>query len=506
MHDVEFDHLHVTPEQAESLSETIWRADNVRLTTIGVDIGSSTSHFMISRVHLQRPAGGLSSRFVVVGREELRRSPIMLTPYRPDSTIDVDRLRAFIRRGYATARMTPEDIDSGAVILTGEALKRRNARAIAELFAAQSGRFVCAAAGHRLECALAAQGSGAVALSRRHGNVVMNIDIGGGTTKFALVQAGEILATAAVAVGGRLVVLDAQHRIVRLEEPAMRLGAHLRCELALGQPMADGDRRALVRAMREIMVELARQGPPSGVAAELMVTEPLPRSPSPDAVTFSGGIAEFLFGRERGDFQDLGPALGRSLGHALADGALPAAVWDPGQGIRATVIGASQFTVQVSGNTILVSDPKVLPVTNLPVLFCDFALGDGPIDTRDVARRVREVLVRHDLDDRERMVALAFRWAGPPRHDRLHALVQGLAWALPKTVRPGGCLVLLADGDVGKTLGRIVRDEVAPGGEVISVDGLKLRDFDYVDIGEMIEPTGVVPVIIKTLLFPAGPG
>ncbi len=395
MHEVEFDHVHVTPEQAKSLGETIWRADNVELTTIGVDIGSSTSHFMISRVHMQRGATGLSSRFVVVGREEIWRSPIMLTPYRPDSTIDVDALDAFLRRGYGAAGMSPKDIDSGAVILTGEALKRRNARALADLFAAESGKFVCASAGHHLESARAAQGSGAVALSRRHGKVILNVDIGGGTTTYALVENGEILATAAVAVGGRLMVLDAEGRILRLEAPAARLAAALGTELKAGDALADDARSALVRGMRDIVLGLARQEPPTAAAAELMLTEPLPPAPRPEAVTFSGGVADFLFAREAGDFGDLGPALAHSLSHGLAEGLLPAEVWDPGQGIRATAIGASQFTVQVSGNTILVTDPAVLPITNLPVVFCDLGLGEWPVDKYAVAGCSRVSLVRH---------------------------------------------------------------------------------------------------------------
>lgn len=504
-HDVEFAHVHTTPEQAKSLSDTIWRADNVEMTTVGVDIGSSTSHFMISRVHLQRAATGLSSRFVVVGREEIWRSSVMLTPYRADFTIDAAALGIFIRQGYAAAGITREQIDSGAVILTGEALKRRNARAIADLFAADAGKFVCASAGHHLECALAAQGSGAVALSRQHDNVILNVDIGGGTTKFALVRSGEILATAAVAVGGRLVVCDDQDRIIRLEDSAARLAGHLDFGLQPGEMLGTEPRRSLVRAMAGIIMDLARQQPPAGIAAELMVTEALPVTPRPDAVTFSGGVAEYLFGREKEQFDDLGPALAHVVGHALSDDRAPAEIWDPGQGIRATVAGASQFTVQVSGNTIIVTDDGVLPLANAPVVYCDFAL-DRPIDRQSVAHTVRGALDRHDLTDGEDRIALAFRWAGEPSHARLHAVADGIVEALPRTSGAGGCLVLLTEGDVGMTLGRIVYEEIKPGGAVISVDGLTLRDFDYVDIGEKIEPTGVVPVVIKSLLFPAGAG
>lgn len=502
MHDVEFAHVHTTPEQAESLSETIWRADNVEMTTVGIDIGSSTSHFMISRVHLQRVATGLSSRFVVVGRDEIWRSPVMLTPYNADYTIDAPALDLFIRGGYRDAGITPEVIDSGAVILTGEALKRRNARAIADLFAADAGKFVCASAGHHMESALAAQGSGTVALSRQHDNILLNIDIGGGTTKFALVRGGTIIATSAVAVGGRLVVRDRDQRIIRLEEPGRRLARHLNLDLALGSTLDADARRALARAMTDIIIGHARQEPPTGIAAELMVTEILPASPKPDAVTFSGGVAEFLFGRESGDFGDLGAALAHVLGHALADGRAPAEIWDPGQGIRATVVGASQFTVQVSGNTILVTDPGVLPASNLPVVFCEFPPA-GDVDAAVVAGTVRQGLVRHDLADGERMLALAFRWQGDPSHARLHAVARGIADALPRTAGPDGCLVLLSEGDIGQTLGRIMHDEIAPGGAVISVDGLTLKDFDYVDIGRTMEPAGVVPVVIKSLLFAA---
>ncbi|MGH6948062.1 MAG: ethanolamine ammonia-lyase reactivating factor EutA [Kiloniellales bacterium] len=504
MHDVEFAHVHVTPEQAAGLSETIWRADNVELTTVGIDIGSSTSHFMISRVHLQRAATGFSSRFVVVSRQEVWRSPILLTPYRSDYTIDAEALDRFLKEGFEAAGMAPDKIDSGAVILTGEALKRRNARAIAELFAADAGRFVCASAGHHLECILAAQGSGAVALSRTRAKVLLNVDIGGGTTKFALIERGEIVSTAAVAVGGRLLVCDGESRVRRLEEPAERLAKSLGLSLALGEPLEPEARRQLIRAMRDIIVALVRQDPAVGIASDLLATEPPRAGPRPEAVTFSGGVAEFLFGREKGDYGDLGPGLAHSLGHALADGALGIEVWDPGQGIRATVVGASQFTVQVSGNTILITDPARLPVNNLPVLLCRFALEAEEIVPEAIAETVKAALARHDLADGEAAVALAFRWSGTPSHGRLAALAHGLVAALPRTAGAGGTLVLLIDGDVGLTLGRILSEELKPGCDVISIDGLKLGDLDYVDIGTRIPGSGVVPVVIKSLLFPTG--
>jgi ethanolamine utilization protein EutA len=143
-HDPDFDHGHVSAEEQQAIAEVIWNADNVELTTVGIDVGSSTSHLMFARVHLQRLTTALSSRFVVVGREVLWRSPILLTPYLPDNTIDVGQLAKFFDAAFKEANLTREQIDSGAVILTGEALKRNNAEAITHLFAAESGKFVCA--------------------------------------------------------------------------------------------------------------------------------------------------------------------------------------------------------------------------------------------------------------------------------------------------------------------------------------------------------------------------
>jgi ethanolamine utilization protein EutA len=243
----------------------------------------------------------------------------------------------------------------------------------------------------------------------------------------------------------------------------------------------------------------------AGEAAGLMLTERLAASPKPEIVTFSGGVSEYLFGREKLEFRDLGPFLARALRHRLAHHGVAAQVWDPGQGLRATVVGASQFTVQVSGNTIHISNAKCLPISNLPVVSCRLMLDAESVDAAEVERTVKAAFQRHDLRAGKAPAAVAFRWSGTPSHARLHAVAQGVARAFgkPNVNMP---FVLLVDGDVGRSLGRILSDEVAPGADVISIDGMQLRDFDFVDIGTRMEPAGVVPVIIKSLLFPAATG
>ena len=504
MHDLEFEHVHVdNADETRRARELIWAADNVELTTVGIDIGSSTSHLMFARVHLHRLSTALSSRFVVVERKILWQSPILLTPYADAVTIDAQTLAAFIARCYADAGIARAAVDTGAVILTGEALKRRNARAIAELFAQDGGKFVCASAGHHMECQMAAHGSGAVKLSARHGTAILNVDIGGGTTKLALVRAGAIAATVAIAVGGRLMVEEPGRGLTRIDGPAWEIARDLGIALAPGKLLAPDERRRLAARMAGLVVAMMRREPPDALAARLLVTDPWPDAFCDvpiDAVTFSGGVAEYLYGRERGRFDDLGFDLAHALRHALADHRIGATVWDPGQGIRATVIGAAQFSVQLSGNTIAVSDPARLPLNNLPVLACAFDLG-ADVDPEAVAAAVGNALARADAHDGDGPVALAFPWTGDPLHRRLHAVASGICAALPRTLGARLPLVLLIDGDVGLSLGRIIQHEIAPGADVIAVDGVQLKQFDYVDIGRVIEVTNVVPVIIKSLLF-----
>src|SRR4029077_16347577 len=170
-----------------------------------------------------RETQALSSRFVVTSREVLWRSPIALTPFLADGAIDVQELGRFIHGAYHQAGLARADIDSGAVILTGEAIKRKNAKAIDELFAEEAGKFVCATAGHKLECTLAAHGSGAVRLSRKRSQCLLHVDMGGGTTKLALIENGKIVGVGAFAVGGRLLAQDASGAWTRIDDPA-RLG------------------------------------------------------------------------------------------------------------------------------------------------------------------------------------------------------------------------------------------------------------------------------------------
>ena len=499
MHETDFLHEHaMTEAERAAIAQTIWAQENVEFKTVGIDIGSSTSHLLFAKVSLQRQSQGLSSRFVVIGREIVWRSPILLTPFLPDGTIDAQALGAFIARCYADAGFAQSDIDSGAVILTGEAIKRKNARAIDELYAAEAGKFVCATAGHKLECRLAAHGSGAVALSKARETCILHADVGGGTTKLAVIDNGQIVGLSAFAVGGRLLATDAQSAWIRIDDSARLVAEDLGIE-PTPRTLADAAvRQKIVRRLAAIAADYLTARPLDGLAEALRLTEPLPRGHAPSAISFSGGVAEYMFGHERQEFGDIAKPLAAELAAELSRrSTLP--LVDPGQRIRATVIGASQFTVQVSGKTIYLPDPYVLPVHNVPVLRVELDSADI-IDQARLTEAIRVRLDEFDLDRNPRL-AVAFSWRGDPEHSRLKAAGEAIVRALTPLAARIKLLLLMIDGDVGKTLGRLLHRELGWPGKLVSIDGIELQDLDYVDLGELIAPPGVVPVVIKSLLF-----
>lgn len=499
-HDLDIDHEHEEQdEHAAAIAQLIWEHETLQLRTVGIDIGSSTSHLLFARVTLRRQQDGFSSRFAVVAREVIWRSPIRLTPFLADGTIDAHELRHFVSDAYRDAGVQPKDIDSGAVILTGEAIKRRNARLIDEMFASQSGKFVCATAGHRMECILAAHGSGATALGRRRRQCGLHVDIGGGTTKLALIDSGEIVSVAAFAVGGRLLAQGPDGAWTRIDESARLAAQDLGIEAS---PRAFADeqvRAALSERLARLVVDQICAGPLDPLGQALQLTPPLERGVAPAFVTFSGGVAEYMFSAEVGDYGDIARLLAAAIIRQL-QARLRLPVIEPHERIRATVIGASQFTVQVSGKTIYLPEPGILPVRNIPVVHLGSELPDR-LEPDAICAAFRRHAAVLDLRA-EDALALSFTWQGDPDHARLLAMAQGIHAFAAAGGRRLAPLFLMIDGDVGASLGRVLRQELHLEGPLAVIDGMQLRELDFVDIGELVEQTGVVPVIIKSLLFP----
>jgi len=499
------DHDHDFEGPLGDVDQSLWAQDNVVLHSVGIDVGSAGTQVVFSKIHLQRISDQLSTRYVVLSRDTLYQSPIALTPYQDDTLIDASALGSIIEQAYEASGLHPDEVDTGAVILTGEALRRENAQAIAAVLAEQGGEFVCATAGHHMESMLAVYGSGAARRSYDGHSRILNIDIGGGTSKLGLVQNGELQATAAVHVGGRLLVVDETGRITRLDPAGRAHALRAGFDWQVGSMTQPNELAKVAESMADALLRIVKAQYIESDVQELLLTDPLPELGQLDGVMFSGGVGEYVYGREPRDFGDLGKRLGEAIRARVDAAALPWKLLEAGECIRATVLGASEYSVQLSGNTTFISEPGLLlPRKNLQVVPMPLALGEH-IEPAQVQEALARSFLRHDLQEGAQDNAVSLRWNGSPTFERLSALAKGLLDALPQSLRSGRPLYFIVDGDIALTLGHLMKEDPRVTSEVLVIDGITLWGFDFVDLGRIRMPSMTVPVTIKSLVFSEDP-
>ncbi|WP_068412507.1 ethanolamine ammonia-lyase reactivating factor EutA [Labrenzia sp. OB1] len=503
--DADHDHDDISPGPLED--NPIWQRDNVMLTSVGIDIGSAGTQVIFSNVHLQRVGSSLASKYVIIDRATAFESEIAFTPFADATTIDGPALGAIIDKAYRDAKVLPSDIDAGVVILTGEALRRENAEAIAGIVAEKGGDFVTATAGNHMEAMLAAYGSGAAKASHDSGRRILNVDIGGGTTKLALCEAGKITWTGALHIGGRLIATEDDH-VVRMDPAGRHHASTAGYELHPGMPMSEEDLGRVAETMIDQLTRVLTCRTLPADTARLFLTD-LPENLSPiDGLMFSGGVGEYVYERETRSFGDLGLHLGKAIRARASAGALNAPILPAVACIRATALGASEYSVQLSGQTSTITSPsRVLPRRNMPVLkpYLDMQRHPGADQVADAISKHFEAF---DMTPETRDVALVFEYRIAPDYLPIRALADGIATAMAPRLAAGHPLYVIIDGDIAQTLGGILRDEIGLTNDLLVLDGLSLRDFDYIDLGKIRLPSFTVPVTVKSLLFaedPRGP-
>lgn len=475
-----------------------WDIDSVNINTVGIDIGTSSTIISISKVSLKRMARDLSSQFTVVSRKELYGSKITFTPYLEDGTIDGETVKSLIDSFYSECKLHSRDIDTGIVILTGEALLKRNSEAVANIVSVGRGKFVTIAAGHSMEAALAAYGSGSIKLSEETHSRVLNIDIGGGTTKLCTISNGNIESVSAVRIGGRVVVRGANGRISRIEES----GASILGDI--GQPSSTG-----MEASFELM-EMAGnrlsnllfdviQGKEVKTSIPEFYLTGIPGNilENTDYIVVSGGVGEHFYDPTTEDFGDLGKYIGNRLRALISESEYT--VKKPENCIRATVMGLSQYSIQISGSTVYSGDDGSLPVLNARSLKVSY---DFPeiISLEDLTKDIRENADLFEIDP-EYPVALFFKWRGKPSYRRLHTLCASIESVIERVCSSQHPLILVFDEDIAWIVGDMLRREFNINRKILCVDGVTLGNMEFIDIGEPIFPAGVLPVTVKSLLF-----
>jgi ethanolamine utilization protein EutA len=348
---------------------------------------------------------------------------------------------------------------------------------------------------------MAAHGSGAVERSKEIEGTVLNIDIGGGTTKLARCRAGHVEEVTAVEGGARLVVVDGGGKVTRLEPTGAAYGKEAGIDLKLGAKVSEKELDAIADRMAIRIVEAARLASLSPETEALLRLPPLHGDVEIAVLIFSGGVSEFVYDNHSEGFGDLGPALARHVRKRVE--AFHPIIEKPRATIRATVIGASQYTIQVSGSTIFITPVDAVPVRNVPVIVPDIDLSGETVSADAVAEAIGIALNRLDLANGDQAVAMAFNWGGSATFQRLHDFCTGVHEGLRAVMDKGHPVILVNDGDVGGLLGLHLTEEMGTDSPVISIDGIELNEFDFIDIGELIPTSGAVPVVIKSLVFPA---
>jgi ethanolamine utilization protein EutA len=471
--------------------------NKIELLSVGIDVGSATSHLVFSNLLLVKDEMSPTLRFNIEERKVVYEGTIIQTPLLEDKTIDIEALTAFFKKEYEHAGIDPADIHTGAVIITGECAKKHNAPQIAEALSKDAGKLVAATAGPNFESLLAAMGSGATARSRDLGKTILSCDIGGGTSNMAISRNGEVLSTSCIAVGGRLLALDSEIRIRQLADPAVKVMQDIGLDYRLGDKIPKEDIGKIASRMAEVLIEVMIGPARSALAKTLMMTGDLDFSIPIDEYLFSGGVAEIIYAG-KGRYNDIGSILAKKIRSLTPK--LGSPVVEPINKIRATVIGAGAYSLSVSGSSGFMDDRLTLPMRNIPVLRVD--VEHEKLSWEHVVSKVNMAFQRHDLVEGQEIVALHFKDPVRVNYPALVLFAKSLEAALPNAISKRMPIILIFEKDIACSVGNVIRRETSLNTNLLSLDELSLNDGDWIDISEPLVRRQVFPVTVKSLVFP----
>ncbi len=470
--------------------------NRIEILSVGVDVGSSTSHLAFSKLALIRDEHSETRRFNIEERNIIYEGRIINTPLLDNNTIDIDRLTGFFKEEYQRAGIDPEDIQTGAVIITGESARKKNAKQIAEALSNDAGKFVAATAGPNFESVLAAMGSGAVGRSKDLNKTILSCDIGGGTSNIALIKNGKILSTSCISVGGRVLGVSSEGKIWRINKPALKVMQHLGLNYKVGDQICKEDSKSIASTLAETLCEVLRGPAKSTLARQLMLTDDLIFSSRIDEYSFSGGIAELMYGGVN-NYDDIGQILADQIKSCTPK--LSAAVIEPANKIRATVIGAGAYSLSISGSSGFMDDKIVFPIRNVPVIRVD--VDRSKLSVEHIISQINMSFQRFDLEEGEEIIALYFRDPVMASYPQLELFARSIEGALANSIRNNIPIILIFDTDIACSVGSVIRRETDLKTNLLSLDELNLKEGDWIDIGEPLVAGQVFPVTVKSLVF-----
>ena len=478
-------------------------ADKTAILSVGIDVGTSTTQVVFSKLQMDNAGGYFSvPRVAIVDKEVVYKSEIYMTPLKTDVLIDTEALRDIVAAEFRKAGYRPEDTDSGAVIITGESARKENSDAVLKSLSDFAGDFVVSAAGPDMESLIAGKGSGAWQYSMDHHCRVANLDIGGGTTNVVLFEDGETLARGCLDIGGRLICMNPQGIITKVSPAAAVMAQAAGVSVSVGDRCDELKLTAVTRQMAAALNAYLGVGTKDIDAILRQIKTPgssdFPVPEKIQAVFFSGGVADLIY-HESADtwaYGDIGVLLGRAIRESRLFTDFQK--MEPGETIRATVVGAGTYTTTISGSTITYSD-DIFPLKNIPVIKLDEELQEACFagETEPVIRRIQWVLGQNDAEH----FILAMPGKRDPGYMEMKRAAAAIRQIMDRVQPPGEPILLVIESDIAKAMGQMIRQQPELKRQVVAIDSIHVEDGEYVDMGKPMMNGMVIPVVVKTLIF-----
>mgnify|MGYP003097243890 FL=1 len=483
-------------------------ADKTAILSVGIDVGTSTTQVVFSKLQMDNAGGYFSvPRVAIVDKEVVYKSEVYMTPLKTDVLIDTDALRDIVAAEFRKAGYRPEDTDSGAVIITGESARKENSDAVLKSLSDFAGDFVVSAAGPDMESLIAGKGSGAWQYSMDHHCRVANLDIGGGTTNVVLFEDGETLARGCLDIGGRLIRMNPQGIITKVSPAAAVMAQAAGVSVSVGDRCDELKLTAVTRQMAAALnaylgvgTDTSAGGKADTILRQIKTpgSSDFPRPEKVQAVFFSGGVADLIY-HESADtwaYGDIGVLLGRAIRESRLFTDFQK--MEPGETIRATVVGAGTYTTTISGSTITYSD-DIFPLKNIPVIKLDEELQEACFagETEPVIRRIQWVLGQND----EEHFILAMPGKRNPGYMEMKRAAASIRQIMDRVQPPGEPILLVIESDIAKAMGQMIRQQPDLKRQVVAIDSIHVEDGEYVDMGRPMMNGMVIPVVVKTLIF-----